>query len=195
MFDPPVRVKHKSKWAFETSGTGGVGIEFVAASGGTVVLLDPTGAERRVHYGAGGVGLSAGIRKIPKIGRIDPGKLDPKGFSDHGGGNVAPESFWNHGAVYVMEGCPREELQLDDFTGICLAFDVGAGLIVGYSGSAILAGIDPASLVFNVALRTNPIGGLFAPPLRYRALILSRGWNVGPQASAGVTGQIGYMWH
>ncbi|WP_174279464.1 hypothetical protein [Sphingomonas bacterium] len=194
MIYPPTTVKRRSRWTFTTSGTGGLGIEFVATSGGTVVLADPEGVERRFSYGAAGLGLSIGIRKIPKIGRINPGRLDPHGLSDHVGGNIAPEAFWNHGAVYVMGDCPHDELAIDDFKGICSVVDAGAGLILGYSGSAMLVGIDPMWLAITAAMHSSPVLGLLAPPLRCRGMILSRGWNVGVQASAGITGQLGYMW-
>lgn len=186
------RVRKRSAWTFNTSGTGGVGLELVAASGGTVVLNDPGGQVRNFHYAAAGIGLSAGIRKIPKIGKLDTSRVDPRGFSDHGGGNLAPQAFWNHGAVYVMDGCAHDDLTIEDFRGICAVYDAGAGLILGYSGSLMLVGLNPLALA--VAATAGPLGQLLGPSLAPRAMVLSRGWNVGPQASAGVTAQLGYMW-
>lgn len=184
---PAPTVKKESAWTFNTSGTGGAGLGFFAGSGGVVVLNDPGQQVQRFHYGAGGVGLSAGIRKIPKIGKI----IDPRGLSNRGGGNVAPERFWNHGSVYVMDGCRGDDLTRGDFQGICAVYDAGAGLIVGYSGALMLVGINPLALAVSAA---GIVGQLFGPPLSPKAMILSRGWNVGPQASAGVTAQLGYMW-
>ena len=185
------QIRKKSAWTFNTSGTGGIGIEFVAASGGTVVLDDPKGTTRNFRYAAGGVGVSAGIRKIPKIGKLDTRKLDPRGLSDHYGGNVAPKSFWNHGVVYVMDGCRADELVAEDFHGICIVIDAGAGLILGYSGSLMLVGVSALALA---ARATIPLADILGPPLAPKAMILSRGWNVGPQASAGITAQLGYIW-
>lgn len=45
-----------------------------------------------------------------------------------------------------------------------------------------------------VSIATNPVNMFLGPPLRSKAMILSRGINVGVQASGGVTGQIGYIW-
>lgn len=192
MFWSGLSIRARSAWSFVTSGTGGVGIEFVAASGGTVVLADPQARERRFRYGAAGGGLSWGIRKLPKLGRLDTSKLDPRGLSDHFSGNVAPQSFWNHGSVWLFDGFKGKELTVDDFSGICLVFDAGGGLILGYSGAAMLVGIDPIALA-TVAMGLP--GMLLGPSLDPKAVILSRGWNVGPQASVGATGQVGYLWH
>lgn len=183
-------IKRQSAWSWNTSGTGGAGLGLVAASGGAVVLNDPAKQVQRFHYAAGGVGLSAGIRKIPKIGKI----VDPRSLSNRGGGNVAPEFFTNHGTVYVMDGCSRDELVREDFHGICAVYDVGAGIIVGYSGALMLVGLDPLALAARAALAANPITNMLAPRLRVKAMILSHGWNTGPQAGAGITGQLGYIW-
>ncbi len=184
-------IARKSAWTFNTSGTGGLGIEFVAVSGGTVVLDDPSGKETRFRYGAGGGGLSLGIRKIPKIGRLDTSKIDSRGLSNRFSANIAPEPFWNHGAVYILNGFRGAELTREDFRGACIVFDAGAGLIVGYAGSAMLVGINAAGLALAMA---SPLGSLLGPGINPKGIILSRGWNVGPQASAGVTGQVGYLW-
>lgn len=50
--------------------------------------------------------------------------------------------------------------------------------------------VNPLALI----AETSPLLSLVGPPLSPKALILSRGWNVGPQASVGVSGTIGYMW-
>ena len=182
----------RSEWSFITSGTGGVGLSVVAVSGGTVVLSDPREREQRFRYGAAGVGWSFGIRKIPTIGRLDTRRIDPRGLSDRFSGNVAPPAFWNHGAVWLLNGSNGNELTADDFAGACVAYDAGTGLIAGYSGAVMLVGINPVALAAAVA---GPVGQILGPRIDPKAAILSRGWNVGPQASAGITGQVGYMWH
>ena len=73
-----------------------------------------------------------------------------------------------------------------------MAYDAGTGLIAGYSGAVMLVGINPVALAVAVA---GPVGQILGPRIDPKAAILSRGWNVGPQASAGITGQVGYMWH
>ena len=186
MFGQQVSIRETSAWTFNTSGTGGLGVGFFAATGGELVLNPPSGDPKGFYYGAAGAGLSLGIRKIPKIGRI----LDSRGLSERGGANVAPKSFWNHGVVYVMDGCPGEDLTAKDFKGVCIAIDVGAGVLVGYAGSALLINVNPLALM----AQTNPILSLIGPPLRPAAMVLSRGWNAGPQASIGISGTVGYMW-
>ena len=110
-------------------------------------------------------------------------------MSEKGGGAVAPKSFWNHGVVYVMDGCRGDDLKVEDFRGICLSTDIGAGVLVGYAGNALLINVDP------LAVRAaTPAAALFAPPLKPHAMVLSRGWNVGPQASVGASETLDWLW-
>ena len=55
-----IGVRGPSACSFVTSSTGGIGVEFVAVSGGAVYLLDPRGAPVTLHYGGFGAGLQAG---------------------------------------------------------------------------------------------------------------------------------------
>ncbi len=106
MFGEEVRIKKTSAWTFNTSGTGGLGLGFFAAVGGELVLKPPSGPLRGFWFGTAGVGIGAGIKRIPKIGRI----IDSRGLSEKGSANAAPKSFWNHGVVYVMDGLTADEL-------------------------------------------------------------------------------------
>lgn len=186
MLGQQISIRKTSAWTFNTSGTGGLGLGLFTATGGELVLNPPSGDPKGFYYGAVGAGLSLGVRKIPKIGRI----LDSRGLSERGGANVAPKSFWNHGVVYVMDGCRGDELTAEDFRGICIATDVGGGVLVGYAGTALLINVDPLALM----AQTNPALSLIGPPLRPKAMVLSRGWNVGPQASVGISETVGFMW-
>ena len=87
------------------------GLGYFAASGGEVVLNPPSGAPKGFYYGAAGVGLSIGLKKIPKIGKI----LDARSLSERGTGVVAPKSFWNHGVVYGVDGVSGDEQSVQDF--------------------------------------------------------------------------------
>lgn len=91
-----------------------------------------------------------------------------------------------------MHGCSQPDLELADFKGTCCFVDVGAGLIAGYAGFGLLMNINPEAL----ALLSEPVVGpmLFETKATLHALLLSRGWNVGPQASAGVSISDGYVW-
>ena len=181
-----ISIRKKSAWAFVTSGTGGLGIGFFAGSGGEVVLSPPSGPPKGFYYGAAGVGVSAGLKRIPKIGRI----LDPHGVTERGAAVGAPKQFWNHGIVYVMDGCQDDDLTAEDFHGVCCTIDIGAGLLIGYSGSGLLINVNPLALIDSV----NPILSMVGPSLRPKVMVLSRGWNAGLQASVGASASIGYMW-
>jgi hypothetical protein len=51
-------IKKESAWTFETSATGGVGVEFVAVEGGAIYLRDPRNNRVTLRFGAVGAGLS-----------------------------------------------------------------------------------------------------------------------------------------
>lgn len=78
MFGQTIHIVRQSQWEFVTSGTGGIGIGYFAAGGGEEVLKSPSGENKGFYYGSAGVGLSIGIKRIPKIGRI----VDSRGLSE-----------------------------------------------------------------------------------------------------------------
>lgn len=177
-----ITIKKESKWIFDTSATGGVGVGLVTGSGGLIQLKNPAGMPVKFHYGGAGVGLSAG-GKLPKIPKVP--KIDLKGKS----GSGSTTDFTSNGAVYITEAFEGDELDTDDFRGPCIFLDGGAGLIVGYSGTAFLVGIDPIKLALAVA---NPV----AIQLAYasaKAVVCVRGWNTGAQAGGGVSINMGYF--
>ena len=168
-----------SAWQFVTFGSGGVGVGFFAASGGTIVLKSPAGNDISFYYGGAGAGLSAGL-KIPRLGRVQiPTRGGP------GTGSVGPTAVPSTGTIMVT-GNVAGELTESDIQGCCAFVEAGGGLIVGGSGVALLAGCNPAWLAV-------PVIG----PERFtnsaRALIMMAGLNVGVQAQVGITASIGYL--
>ena len=71
--------------------------------------------------------------------------------------------------------------------------DAGAGLIGGFSGTVLLAGISTLRLIAFVASPMDPMA--FAD-LMYSAqgVILMGGWNVGAQAGFGASVSLGYLY-
>jgi hypothetical protein len=180
-------VKKLSKWQFDTSATGGLGIGLFSASGGLVQLK--TKARDLVatyHYGGAGAGWSWG-GKLPKIPKLP--KIDLKGKSAAG----SSTTFDSYGEVFVMQGCKKDELSAHDLSGPCMFVDAGAGLIGGFSGTVLLAGISTLRLIAFVASPMDPMA--FAD-LMYSAqgVILMGGWNVGAQAGFGASVSLGYLY-
>ena len=105
-------IKHESAWKFQTSSSGGIGVEFVAAEGGSIILKDPSGAVVSFPYGGAGAGLTAGF-KLPKIGKI---ALNVKGKSV--GGVIAPSFFPNAGGLYVLDSFEGDDFKRSDITGV-----------------------------------------------------------------------------
>lgn len=187
-----LNIKKQSQWTFNTSATGGVGVGFVVGSGGLIVLNTPDNFQASFHYGGIGAGLSFG-GKLPKIPKLP--KIDLKGKSGAG----STTDFTSTGTVYVMEGCKKDELTPTDFEDPCVFIDAGGGAIVGYSGTAMLAGISSMALL-KAGLTAGLVPGTLVDPLvladvlsTAQALILMRGWNAGLQIGGGASVSIGYL--
>ena len=164
-------IRGLSEWTFKTSATGGLGVAFVAGSGGAIYLKDPARTEVTFHYGGLGAGFSDGF-KLPKIGKI---KVAVKGKGV--GGVVAPGAFLNTGRVFITDAFRGKELSRADLRGVTVFVEGGAGVVGGGSVSAMLLGIDPAAFV----VETAP------------AVLVTAGLNVGLQAGWGVAAFVGLM--
>ena len=192
---------HRSAWTFETSGTAGIGLGFVAVSGGEIKLYDAQKREHAFWFGGGGGGLSVGVGKIigvlAKLGKFTRlatlvGKIDPKDVGSKGAASAAPEWLSNHGIVFALAGCSGADLTEADFKGACIYLDLGASLIYGYSGEVMLMNCNPEAFV---ALQSGGLAGelMFMTLLRPHAMLLSCGPSRGLQANAGVSACIGYL--
>lgn len=169
-----------SAWQFVTFGSGGIGLAFVVAGGGQVVLKDPSYADQTFTYGGVGLGLSAGL-KIPKIGKI---KIPaPKGTATGG-----PKSFPSRGTVFALDGSNDGELTKADIQGLCMYTEVGGGLIAGASGTALFVGLNP---VYLALLSIPGAQQLFINSAK--GLIAMAGVNVGVQAGGGASVSLGYL--
>lgn len=179
-------IKGPSKWKFETSSTGGFGIEFVAVEGGTIYLKDPMGRNQAFRYGSAGAGLAWGL-KLPKLGKLE---LKVKGRNV--GAAVAPASFPNAGLLYVMDSFKPDDFSRSDITGACVFVEAYGGLVAGYTGTAMLFGINPFWLA--TMLLGGPVAS--APSLlplinSARGMLLMRGLSVGSVAGVGAGAFVG----
>ena len=133
-----VNILRNSKWKYNTSGSGGVGVEFVLAEAGKIILTDPSGTDVTFKYGAAGGGIAFGY-KLPKIGKLSVGA------------GIAPTALPSTGKVCILDTFKGRELTRDDITGVCMFVQVGGGLAVGGSAYAMLLGMDPMHLAAVVA--------------------------------------------
>lgn len=183
-----------SQWAYQTGATGGISVEFVIVSGGTIVLSDPANQEQDFHYAGIGVGLGFGI-KVPKIKLPKmtlPGFHLPKIRGREVGGAGSGKSFPSGGAVYMTSAFRGQELARPDLQGGTLYVDAGAGLIVGHAGSAMLLGMNSALLALglsNPAMSWLIMNAIEQAP----AVLLMHGWTVGMQAGGGAGLLGGYL--
>lgn len=183
-----------SQWTYETGATGGVSVEFVVASGGTIVLHDPASKEEDFWYGGVGVGIGIGL-KIPKIKlpKMTIPKIElPKVAGREVGAAGSAKSFPSSGAVYMTDAFEKQELTRADIQGGTLYVDAGAGLIVGHAGSAMLLGMNSALLAMGL---TNPALSFLAIEAVHQApaVLLMHGWTAGFQAGGGVGLLAGYL--
>lgn len=90
---------------------------------------------------------------------------------------LAPST--NVGDVYMSNGYVVPDLVRSDFGGGCLILSIGAGVLVGYSGIALLLGFEP----------DHPNNAALNP----KAIAFARGWNYGLSIGAAVTLTAGYV--
>ena len=183
-------IKKESAWTFETSATGGVGVEFVAVEGGAIYLRDPKNNPATLRFGAAGAGISWGL-KLPKIGKINLPKVRGKSV----GGVAAPAAFPNIGKLYILDTFRGDELSRRDITGVCAFVEVYAGAVVGGSAAAIVFGMNPLWLAgLSLAPLAGPLAATITESQLFASatgLLLTAGLNAGLVASAGVGGFLG----
>lgn len=175
-----VTIKKESAWKFNTFGSGGLSVGFVAVSGGQVVLNDPSGTATTFTYGGAGGGLSAGL-KIPKIGKLQI--KTPKGGAT---GSAGPFAFPSTGALYITDAFGGDELAKGDIQGLCAFVEVGGGIIGGGSGIAMLLDLNGWWLAGIPATAPLLLGSA-------SAVLLMAGLNVGVQAQVGGSAFLGYI--
>ncbi len=127
------------------------------------------------------------LRRAPKLGKLE---IKPEKLGKAIGGVIAPKAFPNAGLIYMTSFFSGRELSPADLRGICIVIDGGAGLLVGYSGTLMLLGIDPERFALQIA---SPILSLLVGQAEPVAALFTRGLNVGVQAGAGITGTVGYL--
>ncbi|WP_230166939.1 hypothetical protein, partial [Pseudomonas mediterranea] len=143
-YNIPIPV-NESRWQYQTASGGGLTVVMVAGSGGSIILRSPQGEDVSYRYGGVGVGAGFGAR-LPRFGKVN---IQIKGKSV--GGAAAAEAFPSTGKVFVSDALVERDLTSDDITGPCMYTEVGAGLVVGGSATALLFGLDPKLLALSVA--------------------------------------------
>jgi hypothetical protein len=187
-------ILRRSNWSYRTGATGGVSVEFVVASGGTLVLDDPEKQERDFHYGGIGVGLGVGFRvpkiKLPKLSV--PELRIPKIAGHEVGGAGSLKSFDSDGLIYMTPSFRGTELTASDIQGGTVYVDGGIGLIYGKGASAMLLGINSAMLALGLS---NPgFVWLAEEAIAHApAILLMGGTTVGLQAGLAAGILVGYL--
>lgn len=179
----PVNV---SKWQYVTASSGGLTVMFAAGSGGSMTLQSPEGKAESFRYGGLGAGIGFGAR-LPRFGKVN---IAIKGKSVGGAG--ALEAFPSTGQVFVSDALANRDLTRDDITGACVFLEVGGGLGIGGSATAMLFGLDAKLLAITLAMNTTPVGAVLGPLVMQRQLLQSAkgavvmaGMNAGVQAGGG----------
>ena len=184
-------VTERSKWSFDTSGTGGLAIGVLAAEGGVIKLIDPGQHLVNLRLAAIGAGISAGL-KLPKIGKLPVPKIRGK----ESGGALAPTFFPNAGWIWKTSACQTPDLTHDDFCGPVIFGEVGASIIVAGAGDAMLLGIDKILFAEMLATAATPIGTIMSDRAlsSAKAVLVSAGVAVSPSAQVGAAIFNGYIW-
>jgi hypothetical protein len=177
----------ESKWIYNTAATSGLGMEMLAASGGTIVLTDPSNEDQSFSYAGFGIGFIS--VPIPKI------KLPPLPLLNRDiGATGAAKSFFGDGVIYMTASFQGRELAKSDMQGGSVYLDGSSGLLAGYGGSVMLLGINTAFLA--PWLLSPGIGANLAANAMQQApaILVMHGQTEGLIASvAGVSAMIGYL--
>ncbi len=151
-----LKTLRESRWRFNTGAGGGGSLDLLLASGGVIVLKPPSGQLEQFAYAGTGIGVSVPILKWLKLGKLELPKLNVHGRGVAGAG--ATKGFDSDGVVYMTEAFHGQELQLKNFEGGVIYIDWSIGYLAGWSGTFMLAGIDPRLM----RLATLPLaGGMF----------------------------------
>ncbi|WP_321818263.1 MULTISPECIES: hypothetical protein [unclassified Paraburkholderia] len=148
-----IKTLRESNWKYDTGAGGGGGIDVVLASGGVVVLDPPTGQPEQFAYAGVGMGITFPILKWLKLGKLELPKLNVQGRSV--GASGATKGFDSSGKVYMTEAFRGTELEIRNFEGGVIYVDWSLGYLAGWSGTFMLAGIDPRLM----KLATVPVAG------------------------------------
>ena len=186
--------QQQSGWRFKTSGTGGVGVEFLAAQGGVIDLLDLSGKVVRLRMGALGVGYSYGF-KLPRGIKIPPIKLGKL----NGSAALAPTWAKNWGWVWKTSACCTSDLTHSDFCGPVIFLDAGASILLGFNGDVMIMGMDKL-LVVEMIASSGAIGTIVNPDAAQKAfqsakaVLVSCGFGGTLSAAAGGAVFMGDVW-
>ncbi|RKR36705.1 hypothetical protein [Paraburkholderia sp. BL17N1] len=175
----------KSGWSFNTSATGGLGIELLSISGGKIILDDPQKQSHDFSYFGFGIGYSRGLPKI----KLPPIPILNREMS----GTGSTKDFTSDGVLYMTSYFHRQELSTSDIKGATIYFDGGAGLLAGYGESIMLLGINTELIA---PWLVNP--GIFANMAKKAldcapAVLLLAGEAEGLIAGGGLSAMIGHL--
>ncbi|MBA8901703.1 MULTISPECIES: hypothetical protein [unclassified Phyllobacterium] len=175
-----------SAWSYETGSTGGLAIGYAVGSGGKIFLHDPSGVQKSFWYG----GLGGGIGEEARLGKFKAPTFKIKGSSVGAAGSLTSYPSW--GKVYMTDAFKGTELAESDIRGATVYIDAAAGIVAGFSGSAMILGIDPLPLIIGL---TNPLMMMYAQFAIWRApaVLIMGGVNVGFQAGMGIGALAGYL--
>lgn len=185
---------NKSGWEYKTASGGGLTVVAVAGSGGSIILRSPQGELVSYRYGGAGVGGGFGAR-LPRFGKINI-QIKGKSVSAAGATEALPSTGW----VFVSDALVNRDLTSDDITGLCMYTEVGGGLLIGSSATALLFGLDPKLLALSLALNSHPATSIIAGSAVSQQLarsakgaVVMAGVNAGLQAGVGAATYIGYL--
>lgn len=187
-------ILRRSKWRYQTGSSGGANFEFVIATGGEIILIDPAGQSTDFYYGGVGGGLGMGFHlskiKIPKFKL--PDIKAPRIAGHKIGAARSLESFDSAGVVFMTAAFHGAELSRSDLQGAIVCIDAGAGLAYGKAGTAMLLGINSAKLAMglsNSAQYWMALEAIAEAP----AVLLAGGTTVGLIAGGGLGMWVGYL--
>lgn len=176
-----------SKWTFDTGAGASLSLGATAISGGMISLRDPDSQRHHFHYGGIGAGLSFGAR----LTEISVPETTLRNYDLSG--TWSSTDFYSNGIVIMTSSFKGGELSLPDFQGAAIFVEAGGGLFATGGVSMMFVGIDP------IYLEVSSMAPMFASGLLHlaisqaRAVLITGGLSMGPQAGGGVSGFMGML--
>jgi hypothetical protein len=159
-----------SRWTYETAGAGAVSLGKLLVSGGKLILKNPEGRLHAFKYAGIGVNIGS-VRLLPrKLGL--PDLMLPRSKAQIGASGATTD-FSGNGVVYRFH---KRELVPNDFAGIAVYVEVGAGVLMAGAATGFVTGLNKHALI---PWMLNP--GLFSHVVlaNLHALILIGGASEG----------------
>ena len=178
----------RSAWQYNTGAGGSVSVGPLSASRGLIALDDPSGKPKRFDIATFGIGWN--VMRLPAKLRLPDIPLPRAVFKGNSlAGSGSSSDFIATGWVYINHTFTGNELKESDFEGGACSIEMGGGVLVAGSITAMYVGI-PVQLM--MAAIANPMFSRLALNAA-KAVVILLGVSEGLMDGIGATASVGAL--